>query len=156
MFRRLASMFEYLFRRRRLEEDLDEELRSSFEMVVDRFVASGMPLTEARRAARLEFEGLEQIKEKVRDGLMGSALSTFLQDARYAWRGLGRRRSFAVISLVTLALGIGVNTAVFSVFYGVLMRPLPYKNPEQLALIWASFRGAGTARAPSPATLPNR
>jgi predicted permease len=148
VFRRLACTLEYLFRRRRLEEDLDEELRSSFEMVVDQFVARGMPLTEARRVARLEFEGLEQVKEKVRDGLVGSALSTFLLDARYAWRGLGRRQSFAIVSLVTLALGIGVNTAVFSVFYGALMRPLPYKNPEQLALVWASFRGAGTARAP--------
>ena len=151
--RRLACLFESLFRRRRLEDDLDEELRSSFEMIVDQFVARGLPLTEARRAARLEFEGLDQVKEKVRDGLVGVTVQTFLQDVRYAWRGLIRRPSFALIALLTLALGIGVNTAVFSVFYNVLLRPLPYGNPEQLVLIWASFREAGPARAPVSGTI---
>ena len=62
MLRRLGYLFEYLFRKRRLEEDLDEELRSSFEMIVDQFIARGMAPAEARRAARIEFEGLEQIK----------------------------------------------------------------------------------------------
>jgi predicted permease len=148
MFRRLACLFEYWFRRRRWEDDLDEEVRSSFEMTVDRLVARGMPLAEARRTARIEFEGLEQVKEKVRDGLGGSVLRTFLQDVGYAWRALRRTPSFALIALVTLALGIGINTAVFSVFYGVLLRPLPYHHPRELALIWASFRTAGHARAP--------
>jgi putative ABC transport system permease protein len=148
MFRRLTYLYESLFRRKRLEADLDEELRSSFEMTVDRFVERGMPLADARRAARLEFEGFDRVKESVREGLVGSALPGSFQDVRYAWRGLWRRPSFACIALVTLALGIGVNTAIFSVFYGVLLRPLPYRNPEQLALIWASFKTAGTARAP--------
>jgi putative ABC transport system permease protein len=145
MFRRLRHLFGYLFRRRQLEEDLDEELRSSFEMMVEQLVARGKEPVQARRATRLEFEGLEQVKERVRDHLVGSVLQTFLQDVRYAWRGLRRRPSFALIALVTLSLGIGVNTAVFSVFYAVLMRPLPYEKPEQLALIWASFRTRGTA-----------
>ena len=148
MFRRLRYLFEYFFRRRSIEEDLDEELRSSFEMMVDRFVERGVPLAEARRRARLEFEGLEQVKESVRDGLVGSVLHTSLQDLRYAWRGLRRRPSFSIISVVTLALGIGVNTAVFSVFYAVLLRPLPYAKPEQLALLLGTFRGAGTGPAP--------
>jgi predicted permease len=148
MFRRLTHLFEYLFRRRRLEDDLDEELRSSFDMIVDRFAARGMSPAQARRTARLEFEGLEQVKENVRDGLVGSGLQALLQDTGYALRGLRRRPSFTVIALVTLALGIGVNTAIFSVFYGVLLHPLPYDRPERLALIWASFRTAGNARAP--------
>jgi putative ABC transport system permease protein len=148
MFRRLGHLFDYLFRRRRLEDDLDEELRSSFDTIVERFAARGMTAAQARRAARLEFEGLEQVKENVRDGLVGAGLAAFLQDTRYALRGLRRRPSFTLIALTTLALGIGVNTAIFSVFYGVLLHPLPYQHPEQLALIWASFRTAGHARAP--------
>jgi len=153
MFRRLTHLFQYLFRRRRLEDDLDEELRSSFDLVVDRFTARGMPAPEARRAARLEFEGLEQVKEKVRDGLVGASLAAFFQDTRYALRGLRRRPSFTLIALTTLALGIGINTAIFSVFYGVLLHPLPYKNPEQLAIVWSSFRTAGHARAPASGAI---
>ena len=84
MFRRLGHLFDYLFRRRRLEDDLDEELRSSFETVVERFAAGGMSADESRRAARLEFEGLEQVKENVRDGLVGASFAAFLQDTRYA------------------------------------------------------------------------
>src|SRR5215831_13327713 len=70
----------------------------------------------------------------------------FVRDVRYASRGLRRTPAFAVVSLITLALGIGVTTAVFSVFYAVLMRPLPYGNPEQLVMIWSNYRSAGTGR----------
>src|ERR1043165_8874721 len=110
MFRRIGHALDFLFRRRRVEDELDEELRSSFEMMVDRFLASGLRPAEARRAARIEFEGVEQVKERVRDRLVGSSLGTLAQDCRYAWRSLWRRPSFAAIALVTLALGIGVNT----------------------------------------------
>lgn len=153
MLRRLAHLFAYFFRRRSLEDDLDRELRSSFELLVDRMVARGMSGAEARRAARIEFEGVEQVKERVRDGMAGSLLQSLVQDARYAWKGLVRRPSFAAIAVVTLALGIGVNTAVFSVFYGVLLHPLPYDRPEQLALIWSSLRTAGHSRAPVSGTI---
>src|SRR5215471_19162769 len=148
MLRRLRQLYNELFRRRRVEDELDEEVRSSFEMIVDQFVARGMNLAEARRVARIEFEGVEQVKESVRDEMGGSALGAFLQDFRYGWRGLRRSPSFAWICLVTLALGIGVNTAIFSVFYGVLLHPLPYDHPERLVRIWASYRDAGYARAP--------
>ena len=153
MFHRLGHLLASLFRRRQLEDDLDEELRSSFEMIVDRFVAQGLQPADARRRARLEFGGFEQVKENVRDGLIGASLETSLQDFRYAWRGLCRRPSFALISVVTLALGIGVNAAIFSVFYAVLLHPLPYAHPEQLALILGSFRDAGNARAPVSGTM---
>jgi hypothetical protein len=148
MLRRLRHLFNHLLHRDRVEAELNEEVEASFAMTVDRFVAQGMSLSAARRAARIEFEGVEQVKEKVRDGLVGSALLVFVQDARYAWRALCRRPSFAFIALLTLALGIGVNTAVFSVFHGILLHPLPYDHPERLVRIWASYRDAGYARAP--------
>ena len=71
---------------------------------------------------------------------------TFLRDLRYARRGLCKQPSFSVIALLTLALGIGVNTAVFSVFYAVLMRPLPYSDPDRVVVIWAHFKTRGTAQ----------
>ena len=89
MFRPPARWFESMFRRRRLEDELDEELKSCFEMVVDRFIARGRTSGEARRVARLEFEGLEQVKERVRDGMAGSSLQGFLQDARTPGGGCG-------------------------------------------------------------------
>jgi predicted permease len=145
MLRRLRRLFDSVFRRHRLEGELDEELRSNFQMMVDRLIARGMTPVDARRAAQLEFEGLDQVKERVRDGWLGSGLRAFLYDIRHAWRGLRRRPSFASVVLVTLALGVGVNTAVFSVFYSVLMRDLPYRDPERLVLIWANLRTRGTA-----------
>ena len=148
MFRRMAALWDDLFRRRRWEDDLDEELRSSFEMIVERHVARGMRPSEARRVTRLEFEGLEQTKENVRDQLVGAPFHALSQDLRYAWRGLCRRPAFAALAVAMLALGIGVNTSIFSVFYGVLLRPLPYSHPQQLVLIWTNLRTAGNARAP--------
>jgi hypothetical protein len=71
---------------------------------------------------------------------------TFLHDLRHAWRGRWKQPSFSVIALVTLALGIGVNTAVFSVFHAVLMRPLPYDDPDRVVVIWANFKTRGTAQ----------
>jgi putative ABC transport system permease protein len=149
MIRRLAFLFQNLFRRRRVEDDLDEELRSSLDMIVDQYIARGLSESEARRAAHLEFEGVEQVKEQVRDGFAGSGLHAVFQDLRHAWRALRRRLSFAIIAMVTLALGIGVNTAVFSVFYAVLLHPLPYDQPDRLVLVWAGIRTAGTTRSPA-------
>src|SRR5262249_40491681 len=119
-------------------------------MLVEANLARGMTPTDARRAAQIAFEGVEQVKENVRDRLAGSSVDTFMQDLRYAWRGLWRRPSFAAIAVLTLALGIGVNTAIFSVFYGVLLRPLPYRDPVRAALLLGSVRAAGKQRASHP------
>src|SRR5215831_11508131 len=130
MFHRLTLLIRNLFRRSRVENELHEELDSAFRMLVEKHLAAGMPPQEAHRVARLEFGGVDGVKETVRDNLVGAGLQTFMQDIRYAWRGLRRRPQFAMVAIVTLALGIGVNTTVFSVFYAVLMRPLPYDQPE--------------------------
>src|SRR5205807_2349604 len=114
-------------------------LDSSLEMMVTRLIQQGVSAEEARRRARLELEGAESVKERVRDQMTGAALDTWFQDVRYAWRGFWTRPTFTAIAVLTLALGIGVNTAIFSVVYAVLLKPLPYDRPEQLAMIWSDL-----------------
>ena len=145
MIHRLSELWERLFRGRRVERDLAEEIDASFHMIVDRLVAQGLTPAAARRAARADFEGLAV---GIHDRFSASPFHAILQDFRYAWRGLGRRPAFTWMALPMLALGIGISAAVFSVFYAVLLRPLPYQEPERLALIWTYFRTAGTDRAP--------
>jgi putative ABC transport system permease protein len=147
--RRAASLFETLFRRREVEEELDAELRSCFDLLVERHLERGLAIEEAKRRARLEFGGLEQVKDRVREARLGTAVESVPRDVRYACRALRRSPGFTVITALTLALGIGVNAAIFSVVHAVLMRPLPYDRPERLALIWSTLEKMGTTRAPT-------
>jgi predicted permease len=146
--RRAASLLETLFRRREVEEDLDAELRSCFDLLVDRHLARGLTIEEAQRTARCEFGGLEQVKDRVREVRLGTAVESMPRDLLYACRALRKSPGFTVITALTLALGIGVNAAIFSVVHAVLMRPLPYDRPERLALIWSTLEKTGAARAP--------
>ncbi|HLK69885.1 MAG TPA: ABC transporter permease [Bryobacteraceae bacterium] len=123
------QFWRFTARRRQMESELDEELRAC--------------------AALLEDEGMEQVKESVRDQYAGIRLNSLGHDFRYAWRTLWKSRSFTAVALLTLVLGIGANTAIFSVVYAVLLRPLPYDRPEQLALIWSSFQKTGAPHAPT-------
>jgi putative ABC transport system permease protein len=121
-----------VFLGRRRERELADEIESHIRMQTDDNIRLGMSAQEARRAAVLKFGSLESAKEGVRDqrGLPG--LESFLKDIQFAWRGIRKNPGFAAAAIFTLALGIGANTAIFSVVYAVLLKPLPYSNPDQI------------------------
>ncbi len=133
--RRLLAGLRALLRRREHEQDLDDELRAYLEAAIDQNLASGMSRDEARRAARLTVGNIEATKDAVRDVGWESWLESVWQDIRHAFRGLRRSPGFAAVAILTLALGIGLNTAIFSVVNSLLLRSLPVTEPERLALV---------------------
>ncbi len=132
---RLASAIKNLLRRDRVEDDLDEELRAFIDLSAEEKRSAGASSAAARRAALIELGGLEQVKEQVRDARAGFVIEQLRQDLSYALRMLRRNLGFTAIAVVTLALGIGATTAVFSVVDTVVFRPLPYDDAERLVKI---------------------
>ncbi len=128
-----------LFRSKSMETELDEELRVHLEHQVEKYVQSGVPVEVARRRARLEFGGLDQVKEDCRDARGVGFIETLISDLRYSLRTLAKNPAFTTVTVLTLALGIGVNTAIFSLINAVMLKSLPVRQPEQLVLFqWAS------------------
>jgi len=135
MFRRLSSYMRALLHKDKVERDMDQELRFHLDMEIEANIKRGMNPTEARREALLTFGGLEKFKEECRDVRGAPMLDSMLQDLRYGARILFRNPGFTVVAVLTLGLGIGANTAIFSVIYGVLVKPLPYKEGNQLVIV---------------------
>src|SRR5437870_8511077 len=118
--------------RRGLDDDLSDEMRAHLELMTDDNLERGMPPGEACAAARRHFGNLTRTQERAREAWQFPRLETFLQDIRYGLRGIRKAPSFSLVVIFTLALGIGANTAIFSVVYSVLLRPLPYPHGERL------------------------
>jgi len=135
----LASLHRNLFARQRIERDLDDELHFYLDQLTEEKRRAGMGAAEARREARMDLGGLEQVKEEVREAKTGRIVEEFLQDLRYGFRTLLHNPGFTLVAVLALALGIGANTAMFSVAYGMLLRPLPYADADRVAVVYMRF-----------------
>ena len=131
---RLASLWRNLFHRTQKEKELSEELDVYLELLIEQKRDAGLTLEAARRAALIELGGKEQVKEQVRDVRMGHWLETVWQDVGYALRVIRRNPGFAAVAVLSLALGIGANTAIFSIVDAMLFKMLPVREPERLVL----------------------
>src|SRR6266542_3436496 len=140
-----------LFLKRKMERDLEDEIRAHLDMQIEDNLRLGMSPEEARYEALRKFGGVEQVKESYRDRSSLSAVDSTLQDLRYGLRMLWKDKSFTAIALLSLALGIGANTAIFSLIDTVLIKTLPVKNPEQLVFLERGDVPPGPQRALSHA-----
>src|ERR1700722_10928249 len=129
---RIGAAVQNLLRKARKDQALDDEVRGYADLLAEEKMRDGLSPEEAHRAARIELGGIEQVKEDVREARAGAWLDSLVQDVRYGARMLVRNLGFTAVAVFTLALSIGATTAIFSVVYGVLLRPLPYRDSNRI------------------------
>ena len=149
LFMKVRSLLRNLVLGRRVEADLDEEVRSHLEMLTEEKIGAGMTPEEARRVARIELGGIQQVKELVGEN-DGHWLRWVVSDCRYGLRQLRKNLVATAVMVFTLALGIGATTAIFSVVYGVLLRPLPYSEPNRIVAVFEVNSQGGWSRLADP------
>ncbi len=145
-----------LFQRRAVEEELDEELHFHLERQTEKYIASGLTRAEATRRARLDFGGADQIKEECRESRGVHSIETLVQDIGYAVRVLRKSPGFTVVAVLTLALGIGASTAVFSVVDAVFLKPPPFPHVERVVFPWRHSESQKTIGDWATEVMPHR
>jgi putative ABC transport system permease protein len=156
MLNKLRLRLRALFFKPKMEDELQAELQFHLEREIEENIIRGMSPEEARYAALRSFGGVERVKEESRDARGVHLLEEAWQDVRYGARMLAKNPGFTLVAILTLALGIGANTAIFSLVNAVLIRPLPFAEPERLVWTWGEFSGGNRASTSPPDFLDYR
>ena len=149
LLQNLISGTKALFNKEQRSRDMDEELRSFQEASAEEKVRQGISPHEAQRAARIEMGSIETVKEKVRSSTWESTAEAIWQDVRYTFRSLAKSPTFTAVAILSLALGIGGNTAIFTLINSLMLKSLPVSNPQELVAFGQEFGGGRVAGIPA-------